>query len=105
MKKLLVVMVVALAAFFLLPGISPPGECLYLWGEDNYYDPADVTYSGDIVSYILYIGSCTSPKFTFQFEIDCAKRLMRKYEDGEYTDWVTFYPGSGADIASQKLCR
>ena len=109
MKKLLWVMLSALISFFMLLEIAQAGECIFLYsgysGDDSYYDSSDVKYSGDIVSYVLYVGSCTSPKFTFTYEIDCAKRLMRKFEDGKYTDWVTFYPGSGADIASKKLCR
>jgi hypothetical protein len=108
MKKFLWVILLALLAFFMFLEISQAGECIFLYsgyGGDSYYDSSDVKYSGDIVSYVQYVGSCTSPKFTFSYEIDCAKRLMRKFEDGNYTDWVTFYPGSGADIASKKLCR
>jgi len=117
MKQLFLAMLLVLLAFFLShcaaepyrapqPATSRASECLYLYTGyvgDVYYKPSDVKYSGDIVSYVEYHVSCTSPKYSSLIEIDCSKRLTQVPKSN--TGWVTFYPGSGADIASKKLCR
>jgi hypothetical protein len=105
MKKSLLVMLLALLAFFMFLGISQAGECIYLFsekGKNYYYDSSDVKYSGDIVSYTLYENSCSSPSDTWYLEIDCAKRMIFDWDVGE---WDQIYPGSGDDTTRIKLCR
>jgi len=105
MKKSLLVMLLAMLSFFMFLGISQAGQCIYLLsseGKNYYYDPSEVTYSGDIVSFILYRNECEiSPFDNWLEEIDCARRMIREYG----REWQSIHPGSNDDTLRIKLCR
>jgi hypothetical protein len=106
MKKLLLVMLLAMLSFFVFAGISQAGQCIYLFnvnGKNYYYDSADVTYKGDIVSYTLYENSCSTSEKYWDLDIDCAKRMIFDFWGDK--GWEPISPGSGDDISRIKLCR
>jgi hypothetical protein len=127
MKKLLLVMLLALLSSFMFLGISQAGQCIYLGslvvpkdrllGEDEYtvdfyYDSSDVKYSGDIVSYVEYDNdACKEDYFATDMEIDCARRMNRHYgiipnDFPGWSEWRLIQPEDTSwDVARQKLCR
>lgn len=94
---------------FMFLGISRAGDCtfLYNWkGSDYYYDPSEVTYSGNIVSFVVYRGGCASAaKEYWELEIDCAKKMIRDNSGLADGDWEPIRPGSFDELYLKKLCR
>jgi hypothetical protein len=106
MKKSLLVMLLALLAFFMFLGISQAGQCIYIVsseGKNYYYDPSEVSYSGDTVLFTLYEGTCSSEAEWYDLEIDCAKRMIFDWWGDK--GWESISPGSVDDTLRIKLCR
>jgi len=108
MKKLLLVMLLAILSFFMFAGISQAGQCIYLLsseGKNYYYDPSGVQYSGDIVSFFLYDNDACEVKLSTitSIEIDCAKRMIFDLWGDE--GWESISPGSVYETLRIKLCR
>ncbi len=110
MKKSLWILLLVLLSFFIFLGISQAGQCIYLFserGNNFYYNPSDVRYSGDIVYYVFYDDdTCTRNELSFGEEIDCARRMVRAEEwEGGWEPWRPISPGSFSDRMRIRLCR
>lgn len=106
MKKFLLVLLLVMLSFFIFLGISQARQCIYLLsseGKNYYYDPSKAEYSGDIVSFTLYEGNCSSAAKFWDLDIDCAKRMILDWWGGE--GWKSISPGSADDTLRIKLCR
>ena len=110
MKKILLGILLIMLSSFLFPIISHAGQCIFLYnwkGNDYYYNPAEVTYSGNLVSFTVYKSVCSpsAPEY-WDLEIDCAKRMIREYLFGiDPGDWESIRPGSFDELYLKKLCK
>ena len=109
MKKLLLLLLLAMLFSFMFPVISQAGKCIYLYsfkGSDYYYDSSDVKYSGDMVSFVLYKDNCSSSAVEYwDLEIDCVKRMIRDNSGWVDGDWEPIRTGSFDDTLRIKLCK
>jgi len=94
---------------FLFPVISQAGQCIFLYnwkGNDYFYDSSEVKYSGDIVSFVVYKGSCSSSAVEYwDLEIDCVKKMIRDNSGWVDGDWEPIRPGSFDELYLKKLCK
>jgi hypothetical protein len=118
-KKSVLVLLLAMLAFFVFVGISQAGQCVYFdsddWGE-SYYDSSSVRYAGNIVSFDLYYNAACeadegdedtyAPPSPQAHQLDCARGMMR-FWDSDKRSWSpwTGVPKSYIDRMKIEFCR